>query len=242
MPAINFDVDVDALYAGLLSSPARTDVVPILVARVQDLLTVADRTRLDNVDSTWADKVAQIYGGLLSLCAVDQILSQLAAASADDEGTTARRIRFQFARALPEIYGSLAFSLAKVMLRAAADNSQDPAMVAAITPAQVTAVSPLNGAINVPVNTTVTATFDEDMDGTSLTPATFILANPAGAQVPATVTYNSAQKQAVLTPSNPLTAGVTYTARLKGGIVDPRVKDSQGVPLSSDLTWPFTTA
>src|SRR5207247_1821779 len=39
-----------------------------------------------------------------------------------------------------------------------------------------------------------------------------------------------------------LAAGTTYTATVKGGGVDPRVKDLAGNPMVANYTWSFTTA
>lgn len=235
-------INVAGLYSALTRAPRQNEVVAILVARVQEVIDPSDRNALQGIDSTWADKVSQVFSGLLGLCPLSDITTQLNAAFTTPEGVTARRIRFNFARCMPSEYGPYAYSLAAAMLQAAAEASQDPDMIDAVTPATVSAITPLNGATAVPVNTTVTATFSEGMDATSFSTDSFVLANPAGAPVAATVTYDEVANKATLTPSSPLTSGVTYTARLRGGTTEPTVKDAQGVPLASDQTWPFTTA
>ena len=65
------------------------------------------------------------------------------------------------------------------------------------------------------------------------------LRTPANAVVPATVTYSGVT--ATLTPSSPLSANTTYTARVIGGTTDPRVKDLAGNALATTYQWTFTT-
>ena len=53
--------------------------------------------------------------------------------------------------------------------------------------------------------------------------------------------WNSATLTATLTPGAPLTASSTYTATLRGGATDPRIKDLAGNALAANVTWSFTT-
>lgn len=73
---------------------------------------------------------------------------------------------------------------------------------------------------------------------TTLTADTFYL-TPLGSstKVPATLTYIEAGKRAVLTPTTPLTNGVTYQA-----VVTVGIKDTLGNPLQSPWEWTFTIA
>ncbi|MET1081621.1 MAG: DUF4082 domain-containing protein, partial [Burkholderiales bacterium] len=105
----------------------------------------------------------------------------------------------------------------------------------------VTARSPAVGATNVAVGTSVTATFSEALDPATVNTSTFELRNPGGALVAATVSWNAATLTATLTPGAPLTASSTYTATLRGGATDPRIKDPAGNALASNVTWSFTT-
>ncbi|WP_340122705.1 DUF4082 domain-containing protein [Methylobacter svalbardensis] len=110
------------------------------------------------------------------------------------------------------------------------------------TPPTVTAQSPVSGASSVATSTSVTATFSEAMDTTTMTTSTFELRNASNSLVSATVSYNATSRTATLTPGSALAAGATYTATVKGGATDPRVKDLAGNALASSLTWSFTTA
>ena len=111
-----------------------------------------------------------------------------------------------------------------------------------VTPPTVTGRSPASGATGVALTTAVTATFSEAMSPASITAATFELRDAGNTLVPAAVTYNAGTTTATLTPTASLAAGVSYTATVKGGTVDPRVKDLAGNALAVDAGWTFTTA
>jgi hypothetical protein len=110
------------------------------------------------------------------------------------------------------------------------------------TPPTVTAVSPASGATGIATNTAVTATFSEPIDATTVGSSTFELRGPGGALIAATVAYNGTTRVATLTPGAALSASTTYTATVKGGAADPRVKDTAGNALAADRVWSFTTA
>ncbi len=104
----------------------------------------------------------------------------------------------------------------------------------------VISVTPLNGATGVSTAAVVTATFSEAINTATLTATTFVLRDPANAVVPATVSYNAAQRAGTLTPSTVLAAGSIYTVTILGGSAG--VKDVAGNPLASNVGWSFTTA
>jgi WD40 repeat protein/chitodextrinase len=106
----------------------------------------------------------------------------------------------------------------------------------------VTSTSPSDGASDVSQGTTVTANFSEIIDSDTLTMATFELRAPDDTVISATVTYNATAGTAILTPAATLLPSTTYTATLKGGSTDPRIKDLSGNALVDDFIWSFTTA
>jgi hypothetical protein len=110
-----------------------------------------------------------------------------------------------------------------------------------LTPATVTGVSPANGA-TVATSATVTAAFSEAIDPATISTITFELRDSSNALVSASVTYNATTRTATLTPSASLAFSTTYTASVKGGSTDPRVKDVAGNALAANVTWSFTTA
>ncbi len=110
------------------------------------------------------------------------------------------------------------------------------------TPPTVTAVLPAAGAVDVSLGDSVMATFDEAMDPATINGTTFELRDAADNPVPASVSYDAATKTAALNPTSILETSATYTATVKGGGTDPRVKDLAGNALANDYTWSFTTA
>ena len=108
-----------------------------------------------------------------------------------------------------------------------------------ITPPTVTSVSPVNGATGVPVNTTVSAIFNEAMNATTISGTTVELRNASNALIPATVSYNATTRTATLTPSNTLANSTVYTAKVISGASG--VKDAAGNALTNDYSWSFTT-
>lgn len=101
---------------------------------------------------------------------------------------------------------------------------------------QVSSTNPADGAQNVAVTSTVTATFSEEMDASSIDGASFLLldgSNPVAGEV----TYNAGEQTAVFTPSTPLLESRTYTATLTTAL-----RDSAGIHLAAAKTWTFTTA
>ncbi len=109
------------------------------------------------------------------------------------------------------------------------------------TPPTVTSRSPAAGATNVILGANVTVTFSEAMNPATVNGSTVELRDPSNALVPATVSYNADSFTATLALSAPLSQGVTYTARVRGGGTDPRVKDVAGNALAADVTWTFIT-
>jgi hypothetical protein len=106
----------------------------------------------------------------------------------------------------------------------------------------VTSVAPAQGATGVATTAIVTATFSEAMDAASITTSSFELRNAANTLVAASVSYDATTRTARLTPSAALASSASYTATVRGGTADPRVKDLAGNALAANLSWSFTTA
>ena len=117
------------------------------------------------------------------------------------------------------------------------------------TPPTVTSVSPQNGAIDVTVDTVVTATFSEAMDSSTITTDSFTFAGtprrgwqeippipPTESMVSGTVTYDSDTFTATFTPDANIEYNHEYTATLSTDITD-----EAGNPLTEAYTWSFTT-
>src|SRR5262249_15930147 len=95
-------------------------------------------------------------------------------------------------------------------------------------PPVVTSVSPPPSAIGV-LSMSVTATFDQAMDPSSITSGTFTLRDAANNLVPATLTYDSNSTAATLIPTGSLASGTTYTATITGG--SGGVRSLPGIPM-----------
>lgn len=92
--------------------------------------------------------------------------------------------------------------------------------------------TPLAGSSSVPRTTTVTARFSRPVTPAS---ATITLVDSAGATVAGTRTYDAATRTVTFTPTAALAGGIRYTATAAG-------IDSNGLPLTGQPSWSFTTA
>jgi hypothetical protein len=102
------------------------------------------------------------------------------------------------------------------------------------TPPTVTSTVPASGAGGIATSATLTASFSEAMDPSSLSAATFLVADGVSSVAgsvsrgPSSVTF---------TPSSPLSAGTTYSATVTTGATD-----AAGNAMAASHTWSFTTA
>jgi hypothetical protein len=102
-------------------------------------------------------------------------------------------------------------------------------------PPTVVSVTPLNGAVNVAVSTTVTATFSDTMDASTIISSNFTL-YAGGTQVTGNVTYDAGTKTATFTPSAMLAGSTLYTATETTG-----VRNATNAHLAVNYPWSFTT-
>ena len=101
-----------------------------------------------------------------------------------------------------------------------------------LTPPTVTLVTPASAAVNVPLNSSVNATFSKDMDSSTITNLTFLV---GGVTLPV-VSYNPITRIATLQPASNLAASTLYTAA-----IGTEVKDLSGNALATPYSWSFTT-
>ena len=110
----------------------------------------------------------------------------------------------------------------------------------------VSSVTPTGGATNVDTTTNVVASFSEAMEAASVTdPANFTLRNEACATtVPATLSYDSANKNAILDPSEPLDASSTYRVTVSGAwdLTGNQLDQDPNTSGDQPKSWSFTTA
>lgn len=107
------------------------------------------------------------------------------------------------------------------------------------TPPTITGTQPTNGATSILPSVNVSANFSEALDATTVNSSTFEVRNSSNAVQAGTVTYNATTNTATLDPTTDLVPGA-YTATLKGGATDPRIKDAAGNALAANYTWNFT--
>jgi hypothetical protein len=119
-----------------------------------------------------------------------------------------------------------------------------------VAPASVSVLStnPTAGAAGVCPNATINATFSAPsglrMDPLTVNTATFTVTGPAPALTPVTaasvVLDVATGRIATFTPLSALTAGVTYTATIKGGANGVKDLAIPANAMASDFTWNFT--
>jgi hypothetical protein len=100
------------------------------------------------------------------------------------------------------------------------------------TPPTVTARTPTPGATGVATSATVSATFSEPVQSSTIT---FGLTGPGGTPVAAATAYDASSRTVTLTPSAPLATSTSYTASLSGA------QDLAGNTMAP-ASWSFTTA
>lgn len=101
-----------------------------------------------------------------------------------------------------------------------------------------TASTPINLSTKVPTNTTIKATFNQNISLASVTATTFQLKDANNNLVPATRSISN-NNQIVLTPSAALSQSTTYTVTIKGGASG--IQSTGGGTLAGDSSWVFTT-
>ncbi len=99
----------------------------------------------------------------------------------------------------------------------------------------VTSTNPLALAPSVGTDTSVSATFSEAMDSSTLNSATFTVTGPGATVVAGKVSYDVPDQIVTFTPTSPLAATTTFTATLTSGVLD-----LSGNALAN-TTWTFTT-
>ncbi|MFC1572641.1 T9SS type A sorting domain-containing protein [Candidatus Eisenbacteria bacterium] len=102
---------------------------------------------------------------------------------------------------------------------------------------QVTSTSPDRNTIDVPVTTTVTATFNVDMNPATVDSTTFLVTTATDGFQGGTVEYDVPSKTATFTPASEFRAGDVVTA-----VVTTGVESDQGLSPIYGHVWSFTTA
>ena len=99
----------------------------------------------------------------------------------------------------------------------------------------ITTVVPPASATEVETDTIVQATFNTDIDPTTINTNTFILTSPSGIRVSGTVSYDTNTKTATFTPNVTLAPLTPYT------VIISDVRDTAGRTMNSPYSWSFIT-
>ena len=111
--------------------------------------------------------------------------------------------------------------------------SSDP-----VPPSPITDVFPPQSTDSALVSTLVTATFRDDINGSTINTTTFTLTVGGAPVAAASVVYDAATKTATLTPGADLVSGTEYRATISS-----TVENTDGNnPLASDYVWSFTVS
>jgi hypothetical protein len=105
------------------------------------------------------------------------------------------------------------------------------------TPPTVISVLPAGGAVGIDRFSSVSATFDEDMNAGSVDASSFMIVDANGAAVSGTVSFDEASNTASFAPDSPLSLLTQYTVTLSTAITD-----AAGNALANPETWSFTIA
>ena len=128
-----------------------------------------------------------------------------------------------------------------MLLTGCDDSGGLPALITGntdIVPPVVTSTFPSSGQGGVSALATITATFSESLDPTTVNTSTVLVTAAAtGVGIAGTVSYNSSLQQAIFLPSSTLAANTSYTVTLTTGI-----KDIAGNPMAANNVFTFTTA
>jgi hypothetical protein len=110
------------------------------------------------------------------------------------------------------------------------------APAAPVVPPTVISTVPANGAVGVPINQALTATFSVAMIPTTINATTFTLSSAGNVSVTGVVTYVAAGSEAIFQPAANLLPSTVYTATITTGATD-----LAGTALAQNYVWTFTT-
>ncbi|MDY0371668.1 MAG: ice-binding family protein [Sphaerochaetaceae bacterium] len=107
--------------------------------------------------------------------------------------------------------------------------------IVTLGPPKIVTTTPNNVSTGANVNGTITATFDEAMDATTITTSTFTVSK-GGVDLDGAVTYDEPNKKAIFAPSAILEYSTEYQATVTTG-----VKTNTNIEMVENKVWSFTT-
>ena len=103
-------------------------------------------------------------------------------------------------------------------------------------PPTVTSVTPSAGSSGVGLGSTVSVSFSQPLDPTSITSATFTVIDPSNNPIPGTLTYDPGSFSILFQPNPEFAAQSIYTVVVSGS-----VRNLNGQQLGSSYSWSFST-
>jgi hypothetical protein len=103
------------------------------------------------------------------------------------------------------------------------------------TPPTVILTSPSNAATGVSINSPISATFSEAMNGSTINNSTFTVSNGSG-YVSGSVNYDNSTHNVTFTPSQALSYQTSYTVTITTGVTD-----LAGNQMAASYSWTFVT-
>ena len=103
-------------------------------------------------------------------------------------------------------------------------------------PPTIISTIPLDKAIDVAIDTDISAQFSEEMDVLTITDLTFLVTDDLLASVDGVVNYDALTKTATFTPDSDLLLDTEYTATITAD-----VENLTGTTMEMDFVWTFST-
>lgn len=102
---------------------------------------------------------------------------------------------------------------------------------------QIIATTPSMNALDIPTTSTVSVTFDTDMDGSTFTSSAFVVNSPRTGTVTGTISYDGGSRTATFDPAANFGVGDIISVTLTTGI-----RANAGAPLPRPYIWSFRMA
>jgi len=123
--------------------------------------------------------------------------------------------------------------LALAILLVAAANKSGPAF--AQEPPRILSTSPTQNKLNVPVDATISVTFDTTMDAATINESTFVVNARFTGLHEGSISYDSLTRTATLDPDSNFDEGEVVTV-----VLTTNIQSSEGTPLDTSYVWSFT--
>lgn len=118
-------------------------------------------------------------------------------------------------------------SIVLILMLVAIGSAQDAPQIVSVMPAQ--------NALGVPISTSISVTFDRDMDIATINANSFIVNSSSTGLHQGEISYNEETMTASLVPGELFRGGEVVTA-----VLTTEIQSAGGVPLESNFVWSFT--